>query len=87
MIAQLSDSAGSTGLSAEVQVRLQLLPPAQQQQVLDFVEFLVQKTQSDRPIWEEVLELAAQIPEEVWEQVPIDGAVQHDHYLYGVPKR
>jgi hypothetical protein len=54
---------------------------------LDFVEFLVQKTQSDRPIWEEVLELAAQIPEEVWEQVPIDGAVQHDHYLYGVPKR
>jgi hypothetical protein len=87
MIAQLSDSAGSTGLSAEIQARLQLLSPVQQQQVLDFVEFLVQKTQSDRPIWEEVLELAAQIPEEVWEQVPIDGAVQHDHYLYSVPKR
>lgn len=88
MIAQPSESAGSvSGLSEEIQAKLQLLPSAQQQQVLDFVEFLVQKTQSDRPIWEEILELAAQVPEEMWEQMPTDGAVQHDHYLYGAPKR
>lgn len=88
MIAQPSGSAGSaSGLSEAIQAKLQLLPPTQQQQVLDFVEFLVQKTQSDRPIWEDILELAAQVPAEVWEQVPTDGAAQHDHYLYGAPKR
>ena len=27
------------------------------------------------------------LPDEVWERMPVDGAEQHDHYLYGVPKR
>lgn len=27
------------------------------------------------------------VPEEVWERMPTDGASEHDHYLYGWPKR
>ena len=27
------------------------------------------------------------IPEETWEALPTDLAAQHDHYIYGTPKR
>jgi Arc/MetJ-type ribon-helix-helix transcriptional regulator len=39
------------------------------------------------PIWEEVLELTAGIPDEDFSRLPADGAEQHDHYIYGTPKR
>lgn len=42
---------------------------------------------SAKPIWEIIEELSAQVPEEDWRSVPTDGAEQHDHYLYGAPKR
>jgi hypothetical protein len=32
-------------------------------------------------------ELVAEIPEEDLACLPIDGAAQHDHYIYGTPKR
>lgn len=41
----------------------------------------------DRPIWERIAELAATLPEEAIAGIPIDGASQLDHYLYGAPKR
>jgi hypothetical protein len=28
-----------------------------------------------------------EIPEEELERLPVAGATQHDHYLYGTPKR
>ena len=27
------------------------------------------------------------VPAEVWAQLPTDGASEHDHYIYGLPKR
>jgi hypothetical protein len=63
------------------------LPIEQQQQVLDFVEFLQQKHVPEKPIWEKIAAIVEQAPLEVWEQVPTDGAIQHDHYLYGAPKK
>ncbi len=41
----------------------------------------------DRPIWERIADLAASLPEEAIAGLPVDGASQHDHYLYGAPKR
>jgi len=32
-------------------------------------------------------ELIADIPQEVLDTMPTDGAEQHDHYVYGSPKR
>jgi Arc/MetJ-type ribon-helix-helix transcriptional regulator len=40
-----------------------------------------------KPIWEEFEEIAASIPTEEWSKLPRDGAEQHDHYIYGTPKR
>jgi hypothetical protein len=38
-------------------------------------------------IWEIADELFDDIPEEELERLPTDGAAQHDHYIYGTPKR
>jgi Arc/MetJ-type ribon-helix-helix transcriptional regulator len=40
-----------------------------------------------KPIWERILERSAAIPDEEWDKLPTDLAEQHDHYLYGTPKR
>jgi hypothetical protein len=40
-----------------------------------------------KPIWEVAREIAATIPDEEWAKLPTDGAEQHDHYIYGTPKR
>ena len=44
-------------------------------------------TTAEKPIWEVARELAARIPEEELRRLPVDGASQLDHYLYGAPKR
>ena len=40
-----------------------------------------------KPIWEVADELRKSVPPEEWAKVPVDGAAQHDHYIYGTPKR
>jgi len=40
-----------------------------------------------RPIWEVITERMKPVPLEVFERLPKDGASEHDHYLYGLPKR
>ena len=37
--------------------------------------------------WETVLRISALIPEEVKAAMPVDGAAELDHYIYGWPKR
>jgi hypothetical protein len=39
-----------------------------------------------KPIWE-VFADTEDIPEEEWKKLPTDLATQHDHYIYGTPKR
>ena len=40
-----------------------------------------------KPIWEIFEETVNALPAEVIAQLPEDSAEQHDHYLYGTPKR
>src|SRR4051794_22446720 len=40
-----------------------------------------------RPIWEEIQEITAIVPDEVWDTLPPDLSAEHDHYIYGTPKR
>lgn len=42
---------------------------------------------ADKPLWEQILEMTAEVPDEEWAKLPTDGAEQHDHYIYGTPKR
>jgi len=43
--------------------------------------------QKNRPIWEIAQDLIQDMTEEEISQLPIDGAEQHDHYIYGTPKQ
>ena len=36
---------------------------------------------------EEVDRIFGDVPDEVWDQLPTDLSVNHDHYIYGLPKR
>ncbi len=50
-------------------------------------EELMKRKRGDRPVWQMVEELLRDIPVEDLERMPTDGAEQHDHYIYGTPKR
>jgi hypothetical protein len=70
--------------------KLRGLPLEKQQEVLEFVENLAVESATnsdDRPIWEVIKAISAEVPEEEWVRLPTDGAEQHDHYLYGSPKK
>ena len=43
--------------------------------------------QSARPIEELLNELAKEVPQEEWDNLPNDLNANLDHYLYGVPKK
>lgn len=47
----------------------------------------VKDTNSTSPIWDSFSSFTENIPEDVLAQLPTDGAEQHDHYIYGTPKR
>ncbi len=40
-----------------------------------------------KPIWEVAADIRNSVPAEEWDKLPVDGAEQHDHYIYGTPKR
>ncbi len=40
-----------------------------------------------KPIWQEFEEVVSTLPAQVINVLPTDGADQHDHYIYGAPKR
>ena len=46
-----------------------------------------EEEEEHRPIWEVALELFKDIPEEEFKNYPTDGALEHDHYIYGTPKK
>jgi len=41
----------------------------------------------ERPIWEVIADNMKDVPPSEFEKLPKDGASEHDHYLYGHPKR
>ena len=43
--------------------------------------------EDDRPLSAVFGEIWADMPDEVRAKLPSDGADQHDHYIYGTPKR
>ena len=45
-----------------------------------------EKSNRSQPIWSIAENLIEDLTESEKEQLPTDGAVQHDHYIYGTPK-
>jgi hypothetical protein len=73
--------------------KVRALPPEKQQEALRFLETLATGVSSQgtgvdrRPIWEVVDEINSGLPADTWENVPTDGSINLDHYLYGTPKQ
>lgn len=83
----------SANLEQAILEKIQALPDDKQREVLTLVDEMLKQSQEPlpsqdkRPIWEIITELSSEIPMEEWAELPADGAEQHDHYLYGSPKR
>jgi len=45
------------------------------------------KASLSAPVWQRFQNAVRSIPEEELSTLPKDGASEHDHYLYGLPKR
>ncbi|CAN5571420.1 hypothetical protein BH10ACI2_BH10ACI2_26150 [soil metagenome] len=74
----------SIDVAAKISNRVKLLPTSKQELVLEFVENISESTRSFMDI---VREIEDTIPIDVLNSLPIDGAKNHDHYLYGAPKK
>ena len=75
--------------------KVRALPADKQQEALRLLDTLASAPGSEpsgtgldrRPIWEIVEEVNAGLPADTWENVPTDGSINLDHYLYGAPKQ
>ena len=82
----------SANLEQAILEKIQALPDNRQQEVLALVDQILKEEQpqtskNGRPIWEIIEEISNQAPPGTWDDVPTDGSVNHDHYLYGAPKQ
>lgn len=80
-----------TNLEQIIIDKIHRFPPEKQQKVLDFAETLEEPGATPRSenqtIWEMIEDIAARLPEEAWDELPVDGSMNVDHYLYGHPKK
>jgi hypothetical protein len=80
----------SANLERAILEKVQALPDNRQQEVLALVDGMLREEREKlprepvRPIIEEI---SSQAPPGTWDSVPTDGSVNHDHYLYGAPKK
>lgn len=78
----------SSSTEESIVERLRALGAEEQKRVLDFVERIEQqKSQPAKTLWDAIQDIVKDVPDEVWDKLPADGSEQHDHYLYGSPKR
>ena len=83
----------SANLEQTILEKIQTLPDNKQQEVLALVDEMLKENQelrsrrNVRPIWEIIEEISREAPPGTWDNVPTDGSVNHDHYLYGAPKQ
>jgi hypothetical protein len=75
-----------TDVAHEILEVVKILPQDDQLEILQQARTLAKK--GKRPsIWDKIRAHAAEIPDEEWDRMPVDGSEQHDHYLYGTPKK
>lgn len=91
-----NQSPAMTQRLQQVIERLKSLPAAEQDRLADVLMAAIEEsTTEDAPrkglpgdvLLEMTKQAIASIPESEWSKLPTDGAAEHDHYLYGSPKR
>ncbi|MCY7376104.1 MAG: hypothetical protein LH472_09050 [Pyrinomonadaceae bacterium] len=79
---------------------IRVLPEEKQREVLAYAKQISEgadaeksknaaneETTKKRKFIEVIEELRKSLPADVWEGYPTDGSLNHDHYLYGSPKK
>ncbi|MDX2040547.1 MAG: hypothetical protein SF097_04820 [Acidobacteriota bacterium] len=84
---QTNESVKSQMIQQAVIEKLALLSMEKQQKVLAYADELAQPKTDGQNLWDMIQECTKDVPPEAWEELPTDGALNHDHYLYGAPKR
>ncbi len=67
--------------------KVRTLSDKDQEDVLRYVDSVISNRERPKTLGEKIMEIVADVPDEVWDRLPTDGAEQHDHYIYGTPKR
>jgi hypothetical protein len=77
-----------TDMAETIYEKAKVLPKTKQKKVLDFVrELQAQEQSSLQSLFRDIEECGQDIPDDVWKEIPADGSLNHDHYLYGSKKR
>lgn len=84
---QTNEAHSAQSIQQAVIEKLALLSLEKQQEVLAFTEKLAAPESTGQSLWDMVQECIKDVPPEAWDEVPKDGALNHDHYLYGAPKQ
>jgi hypothetical protein len=80
--ARLVALAHAKGMSTDALVR-----EALDKILADAPDLPVEAKPDSLPIWDMILDNMKDVPAEEFARLPKDGASEHDHYLYGHPKR
>jgi hypothetical protein len=72
-------------LTQIVAEKMQVLPIEEQQKVVEFVQTLGKE--KSKSLLEKINERVSKLSVETIERLPVDGAENLDHYLYGSPKK
>jgi hypothetical protein len=78
-----------TEIAETIFEKVKTLSRDQQEEVLEIIEakLLTSPKKDPRPIWDVISEISGGVPIEEWDNIPSDGSINHDHYLYGAPKK
>ena len=79
----------STDSQHTIQEQVRVLSEDEMLRVLNFVKNLRREKTSPqaKPISAIFEDLSREVSLEEWSELPSDGAENHDHYLYGAPKK
>jgi len=80
-----------TNLEQTIIEKVHAFPPEKQQKLLSYAETLedekVVEESERQTIWEMVKDIIEEVPKEAWDELPTDGSINVDHYLYGHKKK
>ncbi|MGI8642213.1 MAG: hypothetical protein ACR2MG_19970 [Pyrinomonadaceae bacterium] len=80
-----------TNLEQTIIEKVHTFPPEKQQKLLKYAETLEDEMVSEetkhQTIWEMVKDIIQEVPKEAWDELPTDGSINVDHYLYGHAKK
>jgi len=80
-----ADASGAVTLPADLCRAAGLTPGADLVAEVEAGRIVVEAARS--PVWDRIAALTADAGSDELSKPPADGASQHDHYLYGTPKR